>query len=134
MSFLSAIPIIGQLFDSIGNAIDKNVTTDHERLQVKAELTGLIVPFLTVMVEAQKAFAEMQTRIAEIEAQSEHWIVYSRRPIIAYVSITNFIVNAFTQHMPQADALNFAMLINGLDTGTRGVEKMIDKFKAKEQI
>ena len=41
-AWLAAIPVIGGLLDSLGNAIDKNVTTDQERLALKAELMKLL--------------------------------------------------------------------------------------------
>lgn len=132
--WLAAIPVIGDLFDKVGGAIDNLVTSDEERLKVKAELTSLYVPVLQGVMEAQKAYQEMQVKIIEIEAKSEHWLVWSRRPIIAYLSLINLIAAAILKHMDIKDALYFSMLINGLDTGTRGLEKAMGKFKSKEQI
>lgn len=132
--WLAAIPIIGDLFDKVGGAVDNLITSDEERLKVKAELTSLYVPVLQSVMEAQKAYQEMQVKIIEIEAKSEHWLVWSRRPIIAYLSIINLIAAAVFKHMDIDNALYFSMLINGLDTGSRGVEKIMGKFKDKEQI
>lgn len=133
-AWLAAIPVIGDLFDKVGGAVDKLVTSDEERLKVKAELTSLYVPVLQSVMEAQKQANEMQVRIAEIEVKSEHWLVWSRRPIIAYLSILNLIIAGFIKHMSIDTAFYFAMVVNGLDTGTRGIEKIMGKFKEKEQI
>lgn len=134
MSWVAAIPIIGQFFEQIGTAIDKNVTTDEERLKLKAELTQYYVPIVGAVIEAQKNYNDMQVRIAEIEAKSEHWLVWSRRPIIAFVSIGNLIAAGIFRHMDMDSALYFAMIVNGLDTGTRGIEKIIKNLKQKEEI
>mgnify|MGYP001557805504 CR=1 FL=1 len=132
--WLAAIPVIGDLFDKVGGAVDNLITSDEERLKVKAELASLYMPVLQSVMEAQKAYQEMQVKIIEIESKSEHWLVWSRRPIIAYLSIINLIAAAIFKHMDIDNALYFSMLINGLDTGTRGIEKVMGKFKAKEEI
>src|SRR5574341_732350 len=100
-AWLAAIPVIGTLFEKIGEAVDKNVTTDHERLQLKATLMELYIPILVSVTEAQKTMAELQAKLAEIEAKSEHWLVWSRRPIVALLAVGNFLAVPFFQHMPQ---------------------------------
>lgn len=132
MNWLSSLPVIGSLFEKVGEAIDKNVTTDEERLKLKAELTTLYLPVLQSVVEAQKHANEMQVRLVEVEAKSEHWLVWSRRPVIAFMSVGNLIAAAILDYMDVDQALYFAMLVNGLDTGTRGLEKVLGQFKKKE--
>ena len=137
LPFLAAIPVIGELIEKIGGAIDRNVTTDAERLKMKAELAALYAPVLQSLVASQQSMNEMQVRIAEIEAKSEHWIVWARRPIISVLAMTNFILAntlaAFGYaYMDPTDAMYFALLVNGLDTGTRGLEKVVGAFKARE--
>ncbi len=149
MSFLAAIPIIGDLFEKVGAAIDRNVTTDDERLKAKTELTGLFAPVIQAVVMAQAAFAELQAKLAGIEAKSEHWLVWSRRPIVSLFAAANFVVILwlwilsmplkvafYTQEVPALVqfAFYFAMAANGLDMTTRGVEKIVKAFKAKEEV
>lgn len=134
MSWVAAVPLIGTFFEQIGAAIDRNVTTDAERLKLKGELTQHYVPIVGAVIEAQKNYNDMQVKIAEIEAKSEHWLVWSRRPIIAFISIGNLIAAGIFKHMDIDSALYFAMIVNGLDTGTRGVEKVIKNLKQKEEI
>lgn len=133
-AWLAAIPVVGTLFEKLGEAIDRNVTTDAERLQLKAELTSLYVPIVTAVIEAQKHANEMQVKLAEVEANSQHWLVWSRRPIIAFLAVGNFIAAAFLKHMDLESALYFAMLCNGLDFASRGVEKTVSALKSKERI
>lgn len=133
-AWLAAIPVVGELFEKVGEAIDKNITTDAERLKLKAELTGLYTPVLQSILEAQKQANEMYIKVAEIEAKSEHWLVWSRRPVIAFLAIFNLIASGFIHHMDSEQALYLALVVNGLDTGTRGLEKVMDKFKKKDSI
>ena len=138
-AWLAAIPVIGGLIDSIGNAIDKNVTSDQERLKLKAEMTSMYVPVLTAVIQAQATMNELQVKMAEIEAKSEHWLVWSRRPIIAFAAIFNFILAnvlaAFGYaYMDPTEAMYFAMLVNGLDTGSRGIEKLAQTWRNPESI
>lgn len=133
MSFLSAIPIAGSLIEKIGEAIDRNITTEEERLKLKAEITSLYVPVIAEAIKAQEAMAQLQAEVAKAEAQSEHFIVYARRPILSVLAFVNVIVASITHYMPIEYAYNLALLINGLDMGTRGVEKMIRSFKEREK-
>ena len=134
MTWLASIPVVGDLIDKIGGAIDRNVTSDEERLKIKAELTSLYVPLLQTVVEAQKHANEMQVKLAEVEVASEHWLVWSRRPIIAFMSIGNLIAAGITGYMDVDSAMYLALVVNGLDTGTRGIEKVVGKLKSKEII
>ena len=134
IEYLAAIPVLGGMFEKLGAAIDRNVTTDEERLKLKVELAALYGPVLQAVLAAQESANKLQMKIAEVEAQSEHFIVYARRPIIAFASVANFLWAAFYGHMDVTDAMHFAMLVNGLDVGTRGIEKVIGKLKMKEQI
>lgn len=134
MSWLTALPLVGGLFDSIGNAVDKNVTNDEERLKLKSELASLYIPLLQSVVEAQKHANEMQVRLAEAEMKSEHWLVWARRPIISFLAIGNLILAGFLKHMDMDTAFYFAMLVNGLDSGTRGLEKIVTGLKGKEKV
>ena len=101
---------------------------------MKAELTSLYVPVLSAVMEAQRHAMEMQVRLAELELKNQHWLVWSRRPIIAYLAIGNLLAAAFLKHMDIDTAFYFAAIVNGLDTGTRGVEKVVDKLKQPERI
>lgn len=145
MSFLSAIPIIGDLIDGIGDAVDKNVTTDHERLTVKAKMMEIAAPAMVAVVQAQVSANELQAKIVELEAKSEDRMVRWRRPVIAFIAVINFMVvlwwwlitspvNVFEiTEIPAivSYSFTFAAIVNGLDIGTRGLEKMVGKWASR---
>ena len=132
---LSSIPIIGNLFEKLGDAVDKNVTSDEERLQLKAQLSSIYTPLLSNVLEAQTSNNEMQARIAEAELKSDSWLAKNRRPIVSLISVLNFVlIVPIFDTMTAEQALQFAMLVNGLDTGSRGLEKLAKTLKSKEII
>lgn len=138
MSWLAAVPVLGQLFTSLGEAIDRNVTTDHERLQMKAKIMELQVPVIMAVAEAHKAGLDLQAKLAEVEAKSEDRLVRWRRPIVSIVALANFLVMSWLGAMgyPIPDlqyAFILAALANGLDIGTRGLEKMVGRWSDGKQ-
>ena len=147
-AWLAAIPVIGDLFDKLGGAIDRNVTTDDERLKAKVELTSLYVPVVNALMEAEKTQATLQARLAEIESKSEHWLVWARRPIISILAVLNFLAVSWmwflkspqdvfvVKEVPEVVtfAFSFALVANGIDMTSRGVEKVMKVFRAKEEV
>ena len=143
MSFLASLPIIGSFFEGAANAVDSLVTSDEERLQIKAKIVELSAPVLQAVVSAQVSANELQARIVEAEAKSEDRMVRWRRPIIGFAAAGNFLVvlwwwllsgsvaNIFAiSEIPAVVQYSFmfAALVNGLDIGTRGLEKMVGKW------
>ena len=119
-AWLAAIPVLGSFFKDVGEAIDRNVTTDEERLKMKADMMGLQVPVVMAVVEAQKSANELQAKLVEAELKSEHWLVWSRRPILSYAAFLNAIGASVFGYMDSENAWWLALAINGLDVGTRG--------------
>lgn len=138
-AWLAAIPVLGGLFEAVGTAVDKIVTSDEERLKLKAEMMAMQVPVVTAIIEAQKHSNEMQIRLAEAELKSEHWLVWSRRPILSYAAFANAILaNVFGalghNYMAQDDAWWLALAINGLDVGSRGAEKVVGALRGNGKV
>jgi len=146
MSWFSAIPIVGDLIGQIGTAVDSVHTSDEEKLQLKAKIVELTAPAIVSVVQAQVAANELQARIVEVEAKSEDRIVRWRRPILSFAAAGNFFivlwwwmiagshVNIFDiTEIPAvvSYSFTFAALVNGLDIGTRGLEKMVGQWSSK---
>ena len=143
MSFLASLPIIGSFFDSVGKTVDELVTSDEERLKVKAQIAEISAPVMMAVVQAQMSANELQARIVEAEAKSEDRFVRWRRPILSLLAASNFlgvlwwwmlsgsVVNVFAiTEIPTVVSYSFmfAALVNGLDVGTRGLEKMVGNW------
>lgn len=131
MSWLAAIPVVGSLFERIGEAIDRNVTTDHERLQAKNETIALLGPVLVALLEAEKASNELKARLLEAEIRAEDRLVRWRRPIISLLGTAHgcaglwLYVAGWIPHEAAVAVMTFGGTIGGLDIASRGVEKTI---------
>ena len=146
MSFLASLPIIGSFFESAGKAVDELVTSDEERLQVKAKIAEISAPVLLAVVQAQMSANELQARIVEAEAKAEDRLVRWRRPILSLLAGGNFMA-VLWWWMLTADrvfsltdipavvsySFMFAALVNGLDIGTRGLEKMVGNWSGNHK-
>ena len=87
----------GKLVDSIGNAIDKNVTSDEERLELELAMNKAEQDF---SFKSSKLVADQnlgQMEILKVDAASKNWFQASWRPMIGWVGALamawNFIVH-----------------------------------------
>jgi hypothetical protein len=85
MSLISKIGIEGlsRLFDSIGNAIDLNVTTEAERIELRLEAERLRTELAEQILKAEMDMMSRRASIIESEAKGESWLQRSWRPITA---------------------------------------------------
>ncbi len=113
------------LVDSVGNAFDKNFTSEQERLQEKAKIIALIQDFMMKV-------SEMKTDLVKTE-MAGNWMQRSWRPIImlsfGFVVVYRYFI-APTFHLPMAELPeNFWDLLElgmgGYVIG-RSVEKVAD--------
>ena len=128
MSWISAIPIVGDFVDSVGAAIDKNVTTDHERLQIKAEIVALTAPVLQAVLGAQAKFDEMRVQLQIVETQSGDRLVRWTRPLMSWATFLLWGYAFVTGHPMADDAFIAFTLIAGITSATRGIEKTVGKW------
>ena len=81
MSWLSELfsSSAGAIVDSVGSAIDKLVTSDHERLQLKNELVKIQ---LEATLKANEQANEAEAQITERwKSDNEHWVTRLVRPL-----------------------------------------------------
>lgn len=94
MSFLSAIPIVGKIFDGLFGVIDQAVEDKDKANQLKADLEQVFKNAdLTKFVEQIKA----QSSIIVAEAKSESWLARNWRPgimaLFGIIIFNNYILN-----------------------------------------
>ena len=76
------------LVDSVGNSIDKIVTSDEERLTLRNELESIGVAFKTKVAEFESAYQEQLTKRWESDNKSESWLAKNVRPLsLVYLMI-----------------------------------------------
>jgi hypothetical protein len=75
---------IGEVVDSVGDAIDKLVTSDEERLKLKNELTNINAKAKLAEVELLNKYEAEITARNNADQQSGNFLTKSARPIFLY--------------------------------------------------
>ena len=80
---------IGDLLGKVVGLVDDVVTSDEERLQLKAPLFEMQAKVLALAIEAEKNVLDAQRAIITAETQSDSWLTKNWRPItaLAFVSM-----------------------------------------------
>jgi len=146
MSFLAFIPVIGKLFASVGDAIDRNVTSDEERLQQKSALAAQQAVILDAIFGMQEKYLAAQQTVLKAELEHGNWLAKSWRPM-TMLSFMGFVVwfgigTAFEIPVPSESFINSMMGLIKLGMGGyiigRSGEKIavnvVGALKKKEQI
>lgn len=124
----------GNLIDSIGNAIDKNVTTDAEREALKNELTKIIGS------QQQAAENELTQRLVT-DMASDSWLSKNIRPMVlifillvySTFSVLDGNVRQFKINSNYIELLGqWGMLIMSFYFGSRGLEKIFQIINNKK--
>ena len=138
MNFLTTLFSNGAaaLIDSIGNAIDKTVTSDEEKLKLKNALSIEMNKMAKVQLDAVAAYdAEVSGR-HKVDMQSDSWMSKNIRPfalaflivstvLLAYLSI--FILDESKVELiePWVDLLKtLDIAVIGFYFSSRGLEKV----------
>lgn len=135
MSFLAAIPVIGQLFTTVEKVVDELHVSDEERLVAKKAIMEVASPALEALLKAQSEFDQLAFRLREIELTSGDWFVRRTRPammwltFLAWVGVEGYLSvhGGLTQASAERAFYAFG-LIGGLFSATRGIEKAVDKW------
>ena len=135
MSWLSELfsSSAGAIVDSVGNAIDKLVTSDEEKLQLKNELVKIQ---LEATLKANEQANEAEAQITERwKSDNEHIITRLVRPIsfgwvimlfsVVIIGDTNWGFTVKDAYIPVIETLLVTMTIAYF--GSRGAEKVFKK-------
>jgi hypothetical protein len=134
-AWYAAIPVVGELLTRLGGAIDELVTSDEERLALRARMTASVVPLLTAVVEAEKQANDLRAKIAEFEARSEDRFVRWRRPVISILGTIHgcaglwLYIAGVVDYAALVALLTFGGALGGLDITSRGLEKTMEMMR-----
>jgi hypothetical protein len=139
MALLDYINPFGKVIDSIGDAIDKNVTSDEERLTLKKEITALNNQITDKILEIELKRLEAQAAVLNTELKGESWLQRSWRPItmLCFVAlIVSYWMGYSPPNLTQEDrGFIFEIIQWGLGgyIVSRGVEKTAKNWKKKDE-
>lgn len=144
MSFLKSITSFfsdgtANVINAVGDAFDKNITTDEERAAIEAKIIDTMADLQTKVTEAALVEQQEITKRAVSDNQSESWLPRNIRPLtLAYLTIiTSAYAGATTIWTPENLEVvelwvglltTVLLLVYGFYFGSRGLEKIADKI------
>lgn len=132
---------IGTVIDSVGNAIDKLVTSDAEKLQLHNELAKIQIEAVLKEQELELKYEEEISKRHQADMISDNWISKSIRPLTlmfilvmySLLSISsgfNFqVTESYVELLGQ-----WGMLIMSFYFGGRTVEKVSQIVKGNNNV
>jgi hypothetical protein len=129
---------IGDLLGRAVGLVDDVVTSDEERLQLKAPLFQMQAQILSLVLEGEKQMLDARTAIVQAEIKSESWLTRMWRPLtmVTFVVVS---VLSWAQLGPPMPEWMEGMIQLGLGgyLGGRSLEKIasqtVSALKAREE-
>ena len=90
MSFLSAIPIIGDLFKGATNLVSEAITDKDKKLEIEGQLKRLRIETENKLLEMNHEQTMGQIDIAKLNAKSNDSYVRRARPTILWICACGF--------------------------------------------
>lgn len=129
---------VGKLVESVGNTVDKFVTTEEERLKIKQSIDKDLMDFKTSILSNAESYEQELTKRLQADMSSDSWLSKNIRPmtLIAILSmysvfsitsgnIGNFkIAESYVQLLGQ-----WGMMIMSFYFGGRSLEKIATIWK-----
>lgn len=127
---------VGSVVDSIGNAIDKNVTSDEDRLRLRNELEVIKTNANNKSEELDLAYEQEVTK--RQSSDNEHIITRLMRPLslafvlimFGFISVADSnLISVKDAYIPVYETLLVTMVLSLF--GSRGAEKVTRIIKGK---
>lgn len=143
MSWLSNIfsGNIGTVIDSVGNAIDKLVTSDSEKLQLHNELAKIQIEAKSKEQELELKYEEEISKRHQSDMASDNWLSKSIRPLTLIFILVMYsllsISSGFKFEVTESyvELLGqWGMLIMSFYFGGRTVEKVSQIVKGNNNV
>lgn len=143
MSWFSNIfsSTVGTVIDSVGNAIDKLVTSDAEKLQLHNELAKIQVEAELREEELRLKYEEEISKRHQADMLSDNWISKSIRPLTLIFILVMYsllsISSGFNFQVTEAYVKllgEWGMLIMSFYFGGRSIEKVTQIVKGNKNV
>ena len=132
---------VGKLVETVGNTVDKFVTTDEERLKLKQSIDKDLMDFKTSILSNAESYEQELTKRLQADMSSDSWLSKNIRPmtLIAILvmysvfSITSGNIGGFKIAESYVQLLGqWGMMIMSFYFGGRSLEKIATIWKGKE--
>ena len=136
---------VSEVVDSVGNAIDKLVTSDEERDKLKIELEKEVNKFKHAQLQALEKYDEQISKRHQADMMSDSWLSKNVRPLLlVFLTATTVLLAYLTIFMPEkVEPETVEPWLNLLETllitaygfyfGSRGIEKVQSFNLSKKQ-
>ena len=128
MSFLAAVPVLGQALESVMGGLDKLFTSDDERLKGQHAILMAFQPVILLLVQAQADFDKVRMDLEKAALQSEDWFVRRSRPAMSWLTFFMWAYAFIVNHPRVEEAFAAFAIISGIWSVTRGGEKIVGKW------
>lgn len=132
---------VGTVIDSVGNAIDKLVTSDAEKLQLHNELAKIQVEAELREEELRLKYEEEISKRHQADMLSDNWISKSIRPLTLIFILVMYsllsISSGFNFQVTEAYVKllgEWGMLIMSFYFGGRSIEKVTQIVKGNKNV
>lgn len=132
---------IGTVIDSVGNAIDKLVTSDAEKLQLHNELAKIQIEAKLKEQELELKYEEEISKRHQADMTSDNWLSKSIRPLTLIFILVMYsllsISSGFEFEVTEAYVKllgEWGMLIMSFYFGGRTVEKVSQIVKGNNNV
>jgi hypothetical protein len=130
---------IGDLLGKVVGVVDDVITSDEERLQLKAPLFEMQAKVLGLVLEGEKRMLDARTRIVQAEISSDNWLTRMWRPLtmVTFVAIAVLSWSELGPPMPEWMEQMIKLGLGGY-LGGRSLEKIIPQtaqaLKSREEL
>ena len=129
---------VGKLVESVGNTVDKFITTDEEKIKLKQAVDKDIMDFKTSVLQNAESYEQELTKRLQADMASDSWLSKNIRPmtLIAILcmysvfSITSGNIGGFKIAESYVQLLGqWGMMIMSFYFGGRSLEKIATIWK-----
>ena len=129
---------VGKLVESVGNTVDKFITTDEEKIKLKQAVDKDIIDFKTSVLQNAESYEQELTKRLQADMASDSWLSKNIRPmtLIAILcmysvfSITSGNIGGFKIAESYVQLLGqWGMMIMSFYFGGRSLEKIATIWK-----
>ena len=142
MSWISELfsSSVGSVVDSVGNAIDKLVTSDEEKLTLKNELVKIQAEAKQKADELDLQYEKELSKRHQADMTSDSWLSKNIRPIsllyllciVSALALSDGNIGEFSIEKEYISLFQQLLLLAfGFYFGSRGVEKVVKVWKDK---
>ena len=129
---------VGSIIDSVGSAIDKNVTSDEERMSLSNDLAKIKAEAAAKAGELDLAFERELSDRHKADMVSDSWLSKNIRPLtlvfllglVSILAVFDGNIGEFVVEDSYVDLYRQLLLLAfGFYFGSRGVEKVMKVWK-----